>query len=659
VATWQEYLKAEGRPPKWPYPIRLGEEREVETDVLVLGGGIAGCWAAISAARNGVKVAIMEKADIRRSGAGGPGCVHWCNVPKNPHSRVDADQWAVQEMDSLGNYSNGIAIEIECRESYDTLLEMEQMGGKIRDTDDEYLGVEGRQDDTKFMVCSRYSANNSIVLRKDWQEPGFNPPEERNNTVLHVWGTTFKPALRRECERLGVEMYERFMATSLLNENGRQGGRVVGATGVNTRTGEFLIVKAKAVILATGGANDTLWMLDTEHGGLSFSSRNVSSANFDLAWRAGATLTMMEGSSPTTDGAGLGHKWYTGAGDADYENMYLVDADNKVLPAPPHGWADGGALFPANRDVVKRIRDGIEAGEFQLPIYGDSAGMKPEEAHATWDLTLSEESGGRAMVKSMRESGFDPGRDQILNYTYMELQPTEQFRNGRGAGVLVDWDLKTTLEGLYAAGTSAFFCGDHSCHALCASNGRYAGRKAAAYVKGAEARSLCREQIDREKARVLAPAQREEGIDWKELHFALNRIMQYYVGGYRSERLFDLALEEIRQLEEYAVPRLCAPDPHKLMRSLEDLSLIQHAKIAIQAMKERRLTARELCVQRLDYPESDPEELKNYLLLRQEDGETKFSRLPIRFWGNMKEEYEKHNPDYAGVYKPENGDGRE
>ena len=56
--------------------------------------------------------------------------------------------------------------------------------------------------------------------------------------------------------------------------------------------------------------------------------------------------------------------------------------------------------------------------------------------------------------------------------------------------------------------------------------------------------------------------------------------------------------------------------------------------------------------ERLDYPEADPEEVKNYLALHQEDGEIKFERIPIRYWGNMKEQYEAHNPDYAGVYKP-------
>ncbi len=74
MGTWHEYLNTTGTPPEWPYPIKFGEEKELEADVLVLGGGIAGCWASISAARTGAKVCLMEKGDGRRSGAGGPGC---------------------------------------------------------------------------------------------------------------------------------------------------------------------------------------------------------------------------------------------------------------------------------------------------------------------------------------------------------------------------------------------------------------------------------------------------------------------------------------------------------------------------------------------------------------------------------------------------------
>ena len=650
--SWHEYLKTEGVPPEWPYPVRFGEETTLETDVLVLGGGIAGCWAAIAAARHGAKVAIFEKGDVRRSGAGGPGCDHWCNVPANPLSRVDPDEWAIQEMNSLGRYSNGLGYQIQCREDYDTLLEMEQMGGKIRDTDDEYVGAEGRDDKTKFMVSPRYGKKAGYSPHSDWRDPNFNPPEERNNDVLRIWGSTFKPVLKKECQRLGVKIFDRVMATGLLNENGKQGSRIVGATGINVRTGEFVIVKAKAVIISAGGSGQ-LWHIDMEHGGYStMYSRNESSDSTAIAWRAGAAVTMMERSAPYRIASGLKHKWYTGGNDASYENVALVDADNKKLPAPTQGWEDAGAMFSNQADIIAIIREGIKKGEYKLPFYGDFAGMKPEESDATWNMMLSEESTTKVMVKTMTEDGFDNHRDQVMNYTFIEFQPSQQYRDtARGGGIMTDWNLKASVDGLYAAGTSLFSPGDHS---FAASTGRYAGRKAAAYAKSIEAGALCREQVDKEKDRVLAPTKRDNGIEWKELHNGLCRVMQYFVSEYKNETMFNMALDEIKRIEENAVPELYALDPHKLMRSLEDLSIIEHAKIVINAMKERKLSNPQLGIERLDYPENDEEDSNCYLTMHLENDEIKFERVPIRYWGNMKEQYEAHNRDYTGVYKIEN-----
>jgi choline dehydrogenase-like flavoprotein len=191
MTKWHDLLENNGKVPFWPYPIRYDEEQEIETDVLVIGGGIAGCWAAISAARTGVKVALLEKGDTVRSGAGGPGCDHWCVTPANPHSKVDPDEWAKRltefpvhagdlPKDALPlTYSNGIGTQIQCREDFDTLLELEQMGGKIRDTEDEWVGAEGRYDDTKFMISPRLS------------------PDHATEVTIRVWGTTFKPALKK------------------------------------------------------------------------------------------------------------------------------------------------------------------------------------------------------------------------------------------------------------------------------------------------------------------------------------------------------------------------------------------------------------------------------------------------------------------------------
>jgi hypothetical protein len=55
----------------------------------------------------------------------------------------------------------------------------------------------------------------------------------------------------------------------------------------------------------------------------------------------------------------------------------------------------------------------------------------------------------------------------------------------------------------------------------------------------------------------------------------------------------------------------------------------------------------------VDYPDNDPEDMKYFLAMKQVDGKTVFERVPLQYWGNMKEQYEAHNPDYDGVYKPE------
>src|SRR4030042_1053579 len=157
MTRWHDFIEKDGKAPSWPYPINYEKEQEIDTDVLIIGGGIAGCWAAISAARKGVRVALVEKGDTIRSGAGGPGCDHWCNVPANPLSNVDPDEWA-QHMSKMP-YCNGIGNQIQCREAWDTLAEMEQIGGKIRDTRDEYVGAKGRDAKSKIMISPRYTRN--------------------------------------------------------------------------------------------------------------------------------------------------------------------------------------------------------------------------------------------------------------------------------------------------------------------------------------------------------------------------------------------------------------------------------------------------------------------------------------------------------------------
>jgi succinate dehydrogenase/fumarate reductase flavoprotein subunit len=641
MTRWHDVLEKYGKPTPWPYPIRYDQEQEIETDVLIIGGGIAGCWAAISAARNGVKVVLVEKADTIRSGSGGPGCDHWCVAPANPHSKVDPDDWAkrlVAHPVHAGQppieplpltYSNGIGTQIQCREDWDTLLEMEQIGGKIRDTDDEYLGAEGRYDD-KLMFSPRMS------------------PDHATEVTIRVWGTTFKPALKKECQRLGVEIYDRVMVTSLLTEGGVQGARVVGATGFNDRTGEFMVFKSKAAVLATAG-NSSLWFLNTELAGYTTfpNSRTKCGDGMAMAWKAGAELTLMEQTGMHMIGTGLKHTWYGGASDASFENIQQVDANGKKLPWPLQGWPDGGAMGPSPENREKIIK-GIQDGTYALPFWGDFPAMSDVERRVTWKLMLGEESTTRNITNTYERAGFNPAKHLLMNYNSIEGTSPSHWRTSGAGGPVVDWDLKSTLDGLYVAGGQIFAAGDHS---FAASTGRYAGRKAAAYARQIGESEIPRDQVALEKSCIYAPIKRADGIDWKELHAGIARAMQYWCSGFKTELLLNMGLDALKEIEEVHVPRLYALDPHKLMRGIEDLSLLTHGQIILNASLARRASSRVLNFYRIDYPEIDPPEWNKFITVRLENNKVKTGELPLDYWGDMKANYEAHNRDYAGVYK--------
>ncbi len=94
---------------------------------------------------------------------------------------------------------------------------------------------------------------------------------------------------------------------------------------------------------------------------------------------------------------------------------------------------------------------------------------------------------------------------------------------------------------------------------------------------------------------------------------------------------------------------LYALDPHKLMRSLEDLSMLTQAQIIVQAMLAAIAKGIPLNLQRMGAP--DRPEWQKFLTIKLENGKAKTGELPKNFWGNMKEQYKTHNKDYTGIYQ--------
>ena len=195
---------------EWPYPIEWDRTEEIDTDVLVIGGGASGCFAAMGAASRGARVVMWEKAATLTSGAMGSGCDHWEMAATNPCSTVTPEELADAMIRGHRGYNNGISHYIEAREGYDRLLDLERYGAKIRDTDDEFVGADFRDDATKLMFAYDYV----------------------NRFTLRVWGTTFKRAMYRGAKLLKAQVVDRTMGAGLLTEGGRMGARVVGAVAI-------------------------------------------------------------------------------------------------------------------------------------------------------------------------------------------------------------------------------------------------------------------------------------------------------------------------------------------------------------------------------------------------------------------------------------------
>ena len=340
----------------------------------------------------------------------------------------------------------------------------------------------------------------------------------------------------------------------------------------------------------------------------------------------------MEKSGLLRLGTGYKHKWYTGI-DAGFENLPQIDDNGKALPQ------------------TGDRREAVLKGELALPFWGDFPSLSESWRNINWNMMYVEESTTKALRRKFLEAGFDPNKDLFPSYTLIEGTSPAHFRspdsmNDRG-GVVVDWNLKTTLDGLYAAGEQMYSPGDHS---YAASTGRYAGRKAAGYSLQAGQPAISKDQIALEKARIYSPIKRSNGIEWKELHAGIARTMQYFCSEYKTEKLLNMGLDALNDIEQNWVPKLYALDPHKLMRSLEDLSILTFSQLIIQGSLARKASSRFLNFQRIDYPELDPPEWKKFITLKLENGEAKIGELPQAYWGNLKENYEAHNKDYTGVY---------
>ncbi len=522
-----------------------------DTDILIIGGGTAGCLAAVEARMVApeLEVLILEKANIERSGCLAAG------------------------MNAINAYLHPG----ETPESFLRYVRYDAMGLCRED-----------------LVLSQAGELNAAVDRvTDWGLPILRDengrPARRGRWNLKINGERLKPLIARQARRAGARVLNRVVATDFLLE----GGRVVGAIGFGVRDAEIYRIRAKATIVATGGAAG-IYKPNTDgsaHHRMWYSPFNTG-AGYAMGIRAGAELTSLEmrfialrtkdSVAPTgTLALGFGASQINARGERFMATRF------------GHLGGDGAPTCLRVYGPVQEIKEG------RGPCYMDTRGLPAEKVR---ELKAAYLDMYPNLVLQWAANGHDPGRDAV------EIMGTEPYLVGghAQAGYWVETDRSTTLEGLWAAGDVAggapykFVSG---CFAEGMIAARAAARYAAAVPWGAADGDLLHE-------RILRPLWTPVGncnIQPQEMEERLQRTMDQYAGGIGSfyemneERLL-VALGEVQRLQEDASD-LSAADPHELLQAHEIMDRVQVAETLLHHLLHRKETRWPGFQTRLDYPE--------------------------------------------------------
>ncbi len=556
---------------------------KISTDVHIIGGGTAGCYAALTISENSdKKVLICEKAHIKRSGclAAGVNALNAYIVEgRKPQDYVD---YAKKDADGI------------VRE--DLLLTMSEKLNEVTDRL-EKLG---------------------LVILKDENEKHVT----RDNRNLKNNGENIKPIL--------ADAVEKAKNVTVLNrvnifDYSVKDNKINGAFGFGIESGIFYTIEAKAVIIATGGAAG---LYKPNNPG--FSRHKMwyppfnTGAGYAMGIRAGAEMTTFEMRfialrckdtiAPTgTLAQGVGAKQINSLGEV-YETKYGLTTSQRV----------DGTLN--------------ENQEGSGPCY-----LRTEKIRAVQDESLLKAYLNMAPSQTIKwiESGRNPSRQNV------EIEGTEPYIVGghTASGYWVDTDRATTIEGLFAGGDVAGGCPQKYVTGALA-EGEIAGLSAVKYIDSKESfEKISDEDTNyhlRETEKYLTD--RHSLYTTEQLEEAMQTVMDSYAGGIKTnyrfnEKQLDIADCKIRQLETLT-DDLYAEDFQELMYICELKERLTVCKSVIAHLRARKETRWHSFAENLDYPEKDDRNFNKYVNSRLENGEIK---IIIRDLVTGGEKYEHSN----------------
>ncbi|WP_294373660.1 adenylyl-sulfate reductase subunit alpha [uncultured Clostridium sp.] len=541
--------------------------KKIKTDVLIIGGGTSGCYAAITLKEQNpdISVVIAEKANIKRSGclAAGVNAINAYIVKgRKPEDYVDYAK----------NDAQGIVRE-------DLLLTMSQ----------------GLNKATKKLE------DLGLVILKDENGEYVS----RGNRNIKINGENIKPILAGAVEKFkDVTVYNHMNVIDyVVKEN-----KIYGAFAIDVNENNLYFIEAESVICSTGGAAG---LYRPNNPG--FSRHKMwyppfnTGAGYSMGIRAGAEMTTFEMRfialrckdtiAPTgTIAQGVSAKQINSKGEI-YENKY--------------GLATSERLYGT-------VRENIEGrGPCYLNTYGIDEKLDDDLKKAYLNMAPSQ-------TLKWIESGKNPSEQNV------EIEGTEPYIVGghTASGYWVDTERRTTIKGLYAAGDVAGGCPQKYVTGALV-EGEIAALTILKDLKNTETEKSLDESeknrlINQKKIEVENILnEKNEVFSVEELEEAMQKIMDSYAGGIGNnyqynEKQLDMADEKIRHIISLS-NHVKADDMHELMFVYELKERLTVCLAVIAHLKARKETRWHSFAENLDYPEKSNQYLK-YVNSKMADG---------------------------------------
>jgi len=539
----------------------------VQTDLLIIGGGAAGCIAAIGAKEEGnLNVLVLEKAEISRSGDAGGGNDHLL-AHLNTGEAWDTDQAMAEYYTrvSQGLIDIRVANRLHISRIREIVDKLESFGIEMRDT-----------------------KTGQYIRTKSFGQPG--------PFFINYKGKRIKPILAKEVKNRGVKVLNRINVTHLLTD----GKDVVGAMGFNVRSGTFHIVKSKTTLLATGDAI-RLWPSPT---GLPFNtwmSPYNNGAGHAMAFRAGAELANMEITVNT-----LVPKGFSAAGLNAFVGMgaYFVNSLGERYMQKYHPMAEGAPRYLLTLGTYRETVEG------RGPCYVDCRHL-PKEAmnHLTTHLLPVDKD---TFMTFCKQKGLNLKKD-VLEIGVSEIQSAGIA--GSVSGIVIDEDGKTTVDRLYAAGACTVpSFGLSGALAIGYSVGIEAAKAALRIPKVGEHGE---QDVEKEFQSVHAALNRKEGFPCRRFEDKLRQIMGEYVGDIKTEKGLRIGLQKLDELKRRA-DDVKADNYHELMRVAEFKDLLLIGRLVATAALERKESRMGMSHMRGDYPNQDDAHFHGSMILKKD-----------------------------------------